>query len=130
MSRFQDLIAAGPGVRLASVAALGLPEFSGISFVSKILAFLNPDHYCVLDKQLLKLAESPGDKSLHRVSAGTQIPITAGNERAYDGWRAECADISERYFRGRRRVVDVERGFFQLVQDKQVVLAQDLYRAV
>jgi hypothetical protein len=33
------------------------------------------------------------------------------------------------YFENRYRVVDVERGFFQLVQDDQLAVAQDIYMA-
>jgi len=129
LCRFQALIKAESSVGLASIAALRLPEFSGISFISKILAFLDPARYCVLDKQLLKLAAVAGNRALHRLSAGTQIPVTASNEKAYDAWRGECAEISVRYFGGRYRVVDVERGFFSMVQAGQLAAAQELYVA-
>ncbi|MEP7246005.1 MAG: hypothetical protein ABI885_20315 [Gammaproteobacteria bacterium] len=114
---------------LARIASFRLPEFSGISFISKILAFLDPVRYCVLDKQLLKLAAVSGNRALHRLSPGTQIRVTAGNERAYDSWRDECANISAQYFGSRYRVVDIERGFFQLVQSGQLAVAQQLYAA-
>jgi hypothetical protein len=129
LDRFRALIEAEDAAGLANIAAIALPEFSGISFISKILAFLDPVRYCVLDKQLLKLAAVRGDRALHRLSTGTQIRVTPGNEKAYDAWRSECADISQRYFGGKYRVVDVERGFFQLVQDDQLTAAQQLYVA-
>lgn len=129
LNRFRTLLDSPGVVGLATISALKLPEFSGISFVSKILAFLDPVNFCVLDKQLLKLAMCPGDRALHRVSAGTQIRLTAKNQEAYDAWRAECASISARYFNGRYRAVDVERGFFQLVQSDRVTFAQEAYGA-
>lgn len=129
LNRFRALLRSPGKVGLVTVATLKLPEFSGISFVSKILTFLDPVNYCVLDKQLLKLAECPGDRALHQVSAGTQIRVTTKNHVAYDAWRHECATISTQYFDARYRVVDVERGFFQLVQLGRVTLAQEVYGA-
>lgn len=129
LNRFRTLLGSTDSIGLDTIAALKLPEFSGISFVSKILAFLDPVKYCVLDKQLLKLALRPGNRALHRVSAGTQIRVTANNQQAYDAWRQECASISAQYFNGQYRAVDVERGFFQLVQAGRVALAQELYVA-
>lgn len=129
LNGFRTLLESADSVGLAAIAALKLPEFSGISFVSKILAFLDPVNYCVLDKQLLKLAMGPGDRALHQVSAGTQIRVTTRNQQAYDVWREECASISGQYFNGRYRAVDVERGFFQLVQSGRVTLAQEVYGA-
>lgn len=129
IGRFHVLIATEGVPTLADIAAIKMPEFSGVSFISKILAFLAPTRYCVLDKQLIKLASVPG-RALQRLSAqGTQIRVTPGNERAYDAWRVECAEISARYFGGRHRVVDVERGFFQLLQDGRLPFAQQVYGA-
>lgn len=128
LDRFQTLIASGQK-RLADIGALGLPQFSGVSFVSKILTFIDPERYCVLDKQLLKLGTTSGHRALDTVSAGTQIRITVDNEKAYDGWRAECAAISARYFSGQHRVVEIERGFFQLVQTGRVTAAREMYAA-
>jgi hypothetical protein len=106
-----------------------MPEYSGISFISKVLTFLDPTRFCVLDKQLAKLASGPGDRALHRLSMGTQIQITSNNEGVYNAWRAECAEIAMRYFGGQHGVVDVERGFFQLVQSGKIELAQQIYVA-
>jgi len=128
LGRLRTLIESGhPG--LVAIGALRLPQFSGVSFVSKVLTFIDPGRYCVLDKQLLKLGTGSGPRALHRVSAGTQIRITTHNEEAYDGWRGECAVISAHYFGGRHRVVDIERGFFHLVQTDRVRAAREMYMA-
>ena len=100
-----------------------------MSFISKILMFLDPAEYCVLDRQLAKLGAVPGERALHGLLFGTQIPVTAHNEAVYDAWRADCRRISTQYFGGGYRVVDVERGFFQLVQSARLVLAQRIYAA-
>jgi hypothetical protein len=128
LGTFANVVSSGtPG--LATVGAMRLPQFSGISFVSKVLMFLDPEQYCVLDKQLLKLGAGSGRRALHRVAAGTRIRITIQDENAYNGWRTECAAISRRYFASRHRVVDIERGFFHLVQTNRVSAARDIYAA-
>jgi hypothetical protein len=128
LTRFQALIAAGVP-SLSQIKALNIPEYSGISFLSKILAFLDPAKYCVLDQQLARLGMGPGGCALHRLTHGTRIEVTTNNEAVYNSWRAECCQISASYFGGRHRVVDVERGFFQLVQTNQLPLAQRIYSA-
>jgi hypothetical protein len=128
LSQFQALVAAGVP-SLSQIKALKIPEYSGISFISKVLTFLDPARYCVLDQQLARLGTGPGRSALHGLSRGTRIEVTANNERVYDAWRAECLRISAQYFGGTHRVVDVERGFFQLVQTKQLQLAQQIYAA-
>ena len=104
-----------------------MPEYSGISFVSKILAFLDPQNYCVLDQQLARLANMPGAKALGHLVRGSQIRITKKNQSVYDLWRQECQEISNKYFRGKFRVVDIERGFFSMVQNEKLSLAQKIY---
>lgn len=125
---FADVVVSG-NLGLARIGDLRLPQFSGISFVSKVLMFLDPKQYCVLDKQLLKLGEGSGLRALHRVATGTQIRITPENENAYNDWRAECEAMSRRYFAGRYRVVDIERAFFHLVQSNRVGAAREIYAA-
>jgi hypothetical protein len=129
LTQFQAVVAATGVPSLSQLKALKIPEYSGISFISKILAFLDPDQYCVLDQQLARLGTGPGASALHGLSLGTRIDVTAHNEVVYDAWRAECLKISAQYFGGRHRVVDVERGFFQLVQTNQLPLAQQIYAA-
>jgi hypothetical protein len=129
IDRFRFLAATGSVPTLANLRAINMPQFSGVSFISKILAFLDPARYCVLDRGLMKLASVPG-RALHQLSVpGTQIPVTPRNERAYDAWRVECSEISAQYFASRYRVVDVERGFVQVLQDGRVPFAQQLYAA-
>ena len=128
IAAFQTLIRRGTP-SLTSIKKVGMPEFSGVSFISKILAFLNPDEYCVLDWQITKLAGASKERALSGLEgiSGTQIRVTARNEAIYDGWRRECKVLSETYYKNRYRAVDVERGFFALIQANRVKDAARIY---
>ena len=92
--------------------------------------FLNPSDYCVLDQQLAKLRTPGSPKILNDLifrGNETQIRITNHNEAVYNGWRNECAAISQMYFQGIYRVVDIERGFFNLIQRNNLIDAQTIY---
>jgi hypothetical protein len=126
-SAFGRLRNGGAVPTLHQLKGIRIPQFSGISFISKILAFLDPINYCVLDQQLARIANGNGGKALNQLVQGPQLRVTANNQRAYDAWRKECATISSVYFRGVYRVIDIERGFFHLVQTGQLQLAQKIY---
>jgi len=126
---FMALAAAGvPSLR--QIKALGYPAYSGISFISKVLMFLDPKTYCVLDRQITKLRRQ--GRSVPRaldnlVLYRTTIPATQKNERAYDAWRQECIHISTTYYAGQYGAAEVERGFFKLIRDGYLAKAQDIY---
>jgi len=127
---FQALIRPNEMPTMKAIKSIGLPQYSGMSFVSKILMFLNPSDYCVLDQQLAKLRTPDSPKVLNGLSFRqneTQIRITNHNEVVYNGWRNECSAISQMYFQGRYRVADVERGFFNLIQRNNLLDAQTIY---
>lgn len=127
---FQSLINGDNMPTPTAVCRCRLPEYSGMSFISKILMFLNPSDYCVLDQQLAKLRTRGSPKILNGLIFGekeTQIRITNHNEAVYNGWRNECAAISEMYFQDTYRVVDIERGFFNLIQRNNLLDAQTIY---
>ena len=132
ITNFQSLINGDNVPTLAAVCRCRLPEYSGMSFISKILMFLNPSDYCVLDQQLAKLRTPGSPKILNDLifrPNETQIRITNHNEAVYNGWRNECAAISQMYFQGIYRVVDIERGFFNLIQRNNLLDAQAIYNA-
>ncbi|WP_286787679.1 MULTISPECIES: hypothetical protein [unclassified Pseudomonas] len=130
IAQYQALVAAHGLPSLRQLKAVGMPEYSGISFLSKVLMFLDPTNYCVLDLQLAGMRNALGARSLHGlVVHGTTIGATHHNQSIYDAWRAECAAISNVYFGGVYRTVDVERGFFQLVQAGNLPAAQAIYAA-
>lgn len=130
-SDFSSLLLTG-AVSLGSIKKLGYPGYSGISFVSKVLMFLDPQNFCVLDLQISKLG-MPGraiGRALDLLKVNpTIIPITAHNERVYNLWREECRLISAAYYSGAYRVADVERGFFQLIRNGRLSDAHDIYAA-
>ena len=111
---------------LQEIAKLRMPEFSGISFISKILMFLDPCRYCVLDNQLARLADN-APRAIYRLRAQGQLPVNEASERAYEDWRTECLKISHDYYDERYRAVDIERGFFTLIQSNQLPLACTIY---
>lgn len=127
IANFQSMVAGGRVPTLGQIKDLKMRGFSGISFVSEVLMFLDPVRYCVLDLQLTSLRTPTGQGAVNRLTFGTQITITANNSAAYDAWRAECAGIGDLYFGGRYRAVDVERGFFNLIQSGDTATAQGIY---
>lgn len=130
-SDFSSLRLAG-AVSLGRIKKLGYPGYSGISFVSKVLMFLDPQNFCVLDLQISKLGV-PGrsiGRALDLLKVNpTIIPISAHNEKVYNLWREECRLISSAYYSGTYRVADVERGFFELIRSGRLSDAIDIYAA-
>ena len=116
---------------LFDIKKIGLPQFSGMSFVTKIIMFLDPDNQPVLD---MKIAESFSQTSEFPAledlvfrkradfgkEADTQIKITRKNECVYGKWASWCRDIAtsvnaESDSSGKSvRAVDVERAVFAL----------------
>ena len=109
------------GAGLMLLKRIGLPQFTNMAFITKLRTFLDPDHYCVLDKKIASLA--PLAIRLKREQ--TYIPITAHNERAYRWWVDICSALGSR-LQIKVRPVDIERGFFQLIDDKHIHLAEKL----
>lgn len=124
---FQKMVAGGVAPTMCQIKDIRMPEFSGVSFISKILAFLKPVSYCVLDQQISRIGSGNGPRALNILGRGPQLRITAKNQAVYDLWRNECTGISTAYFGGAYRAIDVERGFFHLVQTGQLKLAQTIY---
>ena len=115
---------------MGEIKRIHIPQYSGISFVSKVLMFLDPMEYCVLDKQIASLRTQNVPKALSQLVFGTnetQIRISAHNEAVYDGWRKECLAVGTDYYNNEYRAVDIERGFFQLIQQGWLLDAQVIY---
>lgn len=127
---FQQLVEDQQTPSLREIKLIKMPQYSGVSFVSKILAFLSPDTHCVMDKQLMKMRTEGHDRPLNAFNSGNQITITARSEAAYDDWRAECSRINTVYFGSRYRTVDIERGFFAMIQSGSIEQARDIYTSI
>ena len=123
---------------LRNIKKLRLPKFTyGISFVSKILMFLDPERYPVLDTRIAKLntmiAEAYTNSfcsPLHDLklnNAGNSIPITGKNPAVYDTWACWCRQIAkvvnaspESPCNHHFRAVDIERALFTLANSNKV----------
>jgi hypothetical protein len=130
LTEFQALLVNGWTPKMTEIKAIRMPQYSGMSFISKVLMFLDPVAYCVLDRQIAKLRTSNSPKALNSLTFGqkeTLIRISYQNENVYDRWRAECLAVSRTYFGNQYRVVDIERGFFNLVQQGYLLSAQTIY---
>ena len=117
----------GDGLR--EIKRIGLSQFSGMSFISKVRMFLDPNNYVILDQQILKMNTAPVTTLLKDIAFGnreTQIRISENNCRVYLSWCKKCVDISTSYYEGKYRAVDIERGFFTLIQKGQVKLAAEI----
>lgn len=101
---------------LYALARLGLPQFSKISFVSKIRMYLDPVNSATLDRQIMKMHQVRNDTVLAAFKENkTSLPISLKNSNAYEGWCDHLAHIAQAYL-PHARVVDIERGFFQMIQ--------------
>lgn len=111
---------------LFAIKRLRLPQFSGVSFISKVRMFLDPGGSATLDQQIMRIHAVCAHTVLAGVSfraGATQIAVTRSNSDAYEDWCERLRNISKTYFPKTTRVVDVERGFFHLVQRGNVHLA-------
>ena len=130
LRNFQSIVANPKMLSLQAIKKIGMPQYSGISFISKILMFLDPNQYCVLDLLIAKLDNHSGTKAINNLkNYPTQLPVTTHNCKIYYQWCSECQKISNQYYYGNYRVVDIERGFFNLIQKGRLSDAQMIYNA-
>lgn len=101
---------------LYEIAKLGLPQFSKVSFVSKVRMYLDPVNSATLDRQIMQIHQIHNDTVLAAVKQDkTSIPTSKGNSNAYEEWCKHLAYIAQTYL-PTARVVDIERGLFQMIQ--------------
>jgi len=111
---------------------LHLPQFSGLSFVSKARMFLDPSRYVTLDLSLMRLRDARVVTIFREIKQyKTQIPITGHNELCYERWCELCRKLVHDSFRdGKVLAVDIERGIFHLVKTGRIDLAADILSSV
>jgi len=121
---FQNL--SETGIRI--IKNLKLPEFSNLSFISKIRMFLDPKQYVILDRKLMKLAKTNTITLFHDVKEyPTSIPCSLENERIYQNWCNICKIASKKYFQNEELfAVDIERGIFHLIENNQSEIAANI----
>lgn len=90
-----------------------LPQFSGVSFISKTLMFLDPRQFVVLDSKIASLRHVRRGTPFDDLKASTTIRASRGNDSVYEAWCCYCVQVGEELG---VRAVDVERGLFQMVQ--------------
>ena len=122
---------------LVALGQLQLPQFTQMSFTTKILMFLDPDSYPVLDLTIAKAyANRPDFPPLQGLTIRkTSIPITAGNPTCYEHFACWVQRIAARVNgtsgspRHDLRAVDVERALFTLAslgqEDKARILLKE-----
>ena len=80
LARFQSIVVSKKMLNLQAIKKISMPQYSGISFISKILMFLNPNQYCVLDLQIAKLANHSRTKAIYNLkNYATQLLVTNHN---------------------------------------------------
>ncbi|MCO8166168.1 hypothetical protein NJC40_00020 [Pseudomonas sp. 21LCFQ02] len=113
---------------LYEIAELGLPQFSKVSFVSKIRMYLDPVKSATLDRQIMQMHQIHTDTVLAAFKQySTSIPTTKGNSAAYESWCDHLGFIAQAYL-PTARVVDIERGLFQIIQEGDVSSAADILK--
>jgi hypothetical protein len=119
--RAREVFSALEGTGLVSLKRIELPQFSNMAFLTKLRMFLDPEHFCVLDRKIASL--SPLAVQLKRQK--TSIPVNAHNELVYKWWIDRCSSLASRLPHG-TRPVDVERGLFQLIDSGRLAHAEEL----
>jgi hypothetical protein len=113
---------------LYEIARLRLPQFSKVSFVSKIRMYLDPVESATLDRQIMQMHQVHSDTVLAAVKEyPTSIPVSVGNSNAYERWCERLAQIAQTYLPS-VRVVDIERGLFQMIQSGKVKEAASILK--
>ena len=121
----RDLFVSITGDSLKEIKDVGLPQFSNVSFVSKLRMFLDPENYVTLDRKLLKIKGS----GIHTLFDGvteqpTYIPINSQNCGQYSLWSQKCKEVAYSYFRDKGIIaVDVERGIWKLIDRNRLAEA-------
>lgn len=112
-------------IRLRDIAECNLPQFSKVSFISKILMFIDPTKYVTLDLQLSKIKKARISTSFRNLTIyPTCIPVTGQNEAFYSVWCSTCCHVAREYFATNGiRGVDVERGVFTMIRNGHVETA-------
>lgn len=106
-----------------SIKKLGMPEFSGLSFISKILMFSDPTKFVVLDKKIMEFNDPEDhDNPLSKIpysKSDSGIRISQISQKYYYEWCKLCCFIAQQ-LHDNKIAVDIERGFFKLVEENEI----------
>ncbi len=128
LSAFSRIIGAASSIGLSDVSKCELPQFSNLSFISKVLMFIDPSQYVTLDLQLSKIKKSEVSTCFRYLKVcPTYLPVNEQNQKFYSSWCKTCAELAQEYFYSDgARAVDVERGLFTLVRNNETDFAASL----
>lgn len=113
---------------LYEIARLKLPQFSKVSFVSKVRMYLDPVASATLDRQIMQMHQIHSDTVLAAFKEdATSIPTSIVNSNAYEVWCERLGQIAQTYLPS-ARVVDIERGLFHMIQSGDVAEAASILR--
>ncbi|MXY15562.1 MAG: hypothetical protein F4Y57_00745 [Acidobacteria bacterium] len=79
---------------MLALKKLEIPEFGQTSFATKVLMFLDPDNYPVLDLKIAGTAAKCEHSSLRELRTYASIPITKTNAACYERWACWRRDIA------------------------------------
>ena len=106
--------------QLIALRRLRLSQFSQMSFTTKILMFLDPNRFPVLDLKIGRAAKQSGFPVMRGLKIFAGIPITKASAACYERWACWCQGVAAKV-NGRPgapcrdlRAVDVERAVFWL----------------
>jgi len=126
LQAFSDLVKTNMADPI-SIKKIGLPQFSGFSFISKILMFMDPTTYVVLDKKIMELYDLKNhDNPLTKIPYNRKdsgIRITKISNKYYFEWCELCSFIAKQ-FQDHKIAVDIERGFFKLAEKDEIEYAK------
>ena len=136
LSVFRETVRNPRTTNLYDIKRIGLPQFSNMSFVSKVRMFLDPADFPVLDREISKLACVEHSPIRCLKINPTHIPIhkpdltKRNNHQIYEDWAAWCRGIAclvsseSSPTHQDIRAVDVERGIYHLIDPKSPPIAQ------
>ncbi len=106
-----------------------MPQFSQLAFISKLLMFIDPVNNVTLDSKIMLLKDSGNLKNpiTNIKTYKTSIPIKDNQDNCIL-WCKLCKMIASEYFQDKLSV-DIERGFFRLVETNQIESAKQIIRA-
>jgi hypothetical protein len=129
LEQASELFAKQQRPALYDIARLKLPQFSKVSFVSKIRMYLDPVESATLDRQIMQMHKVHNGTVLAAFKEdATSIPTSLVNSHAYESWCERLAYIAQTYLPS-ARVVDIERGLFQMIQSGEVNEAAAILKA-
>ncbi len=128
LDSFAEIAACTPPPGPIRIKKIGLPQFSGMSFITKIMMFLDPAGCPVLDMRIADAFSQSSDFPpleglVFRKRADTTIRVSRMNECVYRKWASWCGGIAEYVSASGScegvRAVDVERALFTLADSDE-----------